>query len=317
MTIIYMDGFDYADATDLARMGWTRGGGDGIVSGRYGGSAYKTGWGGYFSFSSQSTLAIGFAGYHETGNHMISLRSGTTQHFGIQIYPGAGHLIVNLAGSTHVVNLGFSYYVGLFSHFQIYWVGSTSSTGVFRLWINSRLALDLNNVQTAVSVNTADRIYGDVGVYDDLWITTGELLGDIKVHHLVPNSTVSASWSRYPSSLTANHEAVDELNPNDDTDYVYTSTAGATDVYEFTDLPATASAVRAVGIHTMARKDDAGSRSMRSFLRIGATNYPGATVNLPDSYAWIKDYWLQNPATGTDWTVADVNNLRAGVELIS
>ena len=238
-------------------------------------------------------------------------------HVQISYSPGQHRATIHLAGQTYYADFGFAYYHGLFMHFQIYWVGSTSGMGTFRLWINSRLVLDLNNVTTAVGTNEANGISGHKGIYDDLWITTGELLGDIRVHHLVPNSTVSASWSRYPSSLTANHEAVDELNPNNDTDYVYTSTAGATDVYEFEDLPATASAVRAVGIHTMARKDDAGSRSMRSFLRIGATNYPGATVNLPDSYAGIKDYWLQNPATGTDWTVADVNNLQAGVELIS
>ncbi len=71
----------------------------------------------------------------------------------------------------------------------------------------------------------------------------------------------------------------------------------------------------AVQVATAARKDDAGSRSLRALIRSGATTANGATRVLGTSYALYDDRFETDPATGTAWTKAGVDALEAGVEV--
>jgi hypothetical protein len=70
-----------------------------------------------------------------------------------------------------------------------------------------------------------------------------------------------------------------------------------------------------VQVTTVARKDDAGSRSLRAVLKSGAIMANGSTRVLGTSYALYDDRFEVDPATGAVWTKADVDALEAGVEL--
>ena len=68
---------------------------------------------------------------------------------------------------------------------------------------------------------------------------------------------------------------------------------------------------------TIARKDDAGSRSLRAVLKSGATTANGATRVLSTSYA-VYDAWFEvDPATGASWTKAGVDAIEAGAEAVA
>ena len=73
----------------------------------------------------------------------------------------------------------------------------------------------------------------------------------------------------------------------------------------------------AVQLAPVARKDDAGSRSLRVVLKSGATTASGATRLLGTSYALYDDRFEVDPATGTAWTNAGVDALQAAVEVVA
>ena len=66
-------------------------------------------------------------------------------------------------------------------------------------------------------------------------------------------------------------------------------------------------------VATAARKDDAGSRSLRAVLKSGATT-PGATRVLGTSYALYDDRFEVDRGTAAAWTKAG-DALQAGVEV--
>jgi hypothetical protein len=71
----------------------------------------------------------------------------------------------------------------------------------------------------------------------------------------------------------------------------------------------------AVQVATVARKDDAGSRSLRAVLKSGATTANDATLGT--LYAVYDDRFEVDPATGTAWTKAAVDARQAGVEVVA
>jgi hypothetical protein len=73
----------------------------------------------------------------------------------------------------------------------------------------------------------------------------------------------------------------------------------------------------AVQIATVARKDDAGSRSLRAVLTSGATTANGATRVLGTSYAVYEDRFEVDPATGAACTKAGVDAMHSGVEVVA
>jgi hypothetical protein len=155
---------------------------------------------------------------------------------------------------------------------------------------------------------------------DDVYLcdTTGsrnnDLSGDVRVTTLRPNAdTAQADFT--PSSGSVHHNRVSESVADGDTTYVESDTVGHMDLYELTDLPLTPAAIHAVQLATVARKTDAGARSLRAIARSGATTQPGATRTLATSYALYDDILETDPDTTADWTKAAVDALLTGVEL--
>ena len=139
-----------------------------------------------------------------------------------------------------------------------------------------------------------------------------DFLGDVKVVTLRPNAdTAQADFT--PSAGSAHYSLVAEA-PDDDGDasYVESGTVGHKDLYGYQDLTGTPAAIMAVQVATVARKDDAGSRSLRAVLKSGATTANGATRVLGTSYALYDDRFEVDPATEAAWTKAGVDALQAG-----
>jgi hypothetical protein len=90
---------------------------------------------------------------------------------------------------------------------------------------------------------------------------------------------------------------------------------GLNDLYGYQDLTATPAAIMAVQFAIVARKDDAGTRSLRAVLKSGATTASGATRVLGTSYALYDDRFEVDPATGGDRSKAAIDALEPGVEI--
>ena len=108
---------------------------------------------------------------------------------------------------------------------------------------------------------------------------------------------------------------VDDETPDDDLTFRASSTVGHKDSFVMSDLDTTVGSVLAVQQVVRWRKDDAGSRTGRQFVRIGGTDYEGSDAAIGDTYAYSRRILEQNPATAADWTISDVNGLEAGYKV--
>lgn len=160
--------------------------------------------------------------------------------------------------------------------------------------------------------------------FDDFYLcdTSGsvnnDFLGDIRVDALLPDGAgSSADWSRGGADSGANWSQVEEVPPNDDTDYVAASTPGDVDLYTFDDLASPTGDVFAVCVNYRSKKDDAGSRVLTSQVKSGSSTDDGANYAPGTSYASTSDIFELNPDTSSAWTISEVNGLEAGPKVIT
>jgi hypothetical protein len=156
---------------------------------------------------------------------------------------------------------------------------------------------------------------------DDLYICDGtgaannDYLGDIKVECLLPSADgATVDWT---ASAGADYTTVDEALQNSDTDYISSSTANQVDTFAMGNLATTAGTIKGVQYLLMARKDDAGSRSVAPVARPVSTDRVGATVSVADTYAYVREIAELNPEDTAAWEIADINGMEYGVKLIA
>lgn len=159
----------------------------------------------------------------------------------------------------------------------------------------------------AVSVTTMELMH--------LMVGTGEVVdwGPIEVIDGVPNVDIVQGWDR--STGLINYANIDDTPANGDTDYNYTETVGAKDVFGFTD-PEIPDRIVALGIVSWAKKEDSATRRFRTMLRVGGVDYPGADIFSAESYHRTVDAWVTNPATLADWAPTDLAPLQFGYEYL-
>lgn len=249
-------------------------------------------------------------------------REGATIHLDLR-YTTAGALYVTRAGTTLGSISSQTLAVNSW-HYIEFMADIHDSTGAYEVRVNgvtwlSGTGADTRNGGTGV-INTL-RLHcgGDFGSYgllfDDLYVDTTTFHGDVKVEVIRPNG--AGASTNFTPSAGSNFQNVDDADPNDDTDYNASSTAGHKDTFTLDDLATTAGSV--IGIQSVSRwrKDDAGSRTARPVIRSGGTDYPGTTIGMTDSYLTDLQVRETDPATSSPFSIAGVNALQAGYELVS
>lgn len=93
--------------------------------------------------------------------------------------------------------------------------------------------------------------------------------------------------------------------PNDDTDYIHSSTAFGSQQFTFAAFSITSSAVAKITV-TMRFRSEAGTQEARARLQVNGTQYTGSTKTMSTTYADYTEDWLTNPNTAAAWAEADV-----------
>jgi len=115
-----------------------------------------------------------------------------------------------------------------------------------------------------------------------------------------------------------NYKLVDEIVADDNTSYVYSRTTSGTgyqkDSYEVTDNYS-AGAIHNFTVYFRTYTTNVGLDG-RPFIRIDGTNYYGSYVTPAVINAWqnFSYYWTLNPATGTNWTWLDLQDIEVGFD---
>lgn len=165
---------------------------------------------------------------------------------------------------------------------------------------------------TAGATQGADFSMDDLVIQNALGTLNNDFPNECQVSALLPIAT--GAFTQFVRGGTTpaatNWQSVDELNINDDVDYVAGQTVGLTDSYDYTTLPPQASSIRGIQFSMVARKDVSGFKSYRAFARIPTAGGPlDATIG-PDqilgaSYTQARVIAETRP-DGPIWTPSDI-----------
>lgn len=161
---------------------------------------------------------------------------------------------------------------------------------------------------------------GSKWLYDDFYIvdTTGPanntFLGDTRIACMFPNGNGPVTQMT-PNGAATNWQCVNEASEDGDTTYVSSATAGQKDLYTKNASPADTGPIFAAQLCSVARKDDAGTRSIANTVRSNATDLDGATKPLNTTYSWFLDIYETDPNTGSPWTKTGFDAAWIGVKV--
>lgn len=116
-------------------------------------------------------------------------------------------------------------------------------------------------------------------------------------------------------ALHPNWQNVNQVTDFDAT-YNYSNTIGSIDSFIAAVLPASASGIFAVKITGAGRVDDAGLRTVQTYLKSGLTSAAGTNVNLAGSYQYFSDIYTVDPNISANWTPSSVNLLQFGYKIV-
>jgi hypothetical protein len=139
-------------------------------------------------------------------------------------------------------------------------------------------------------------------------------LGDVATRTLKTAANYSVTWTPLTG---ANWMEVGATQFVGDGSYNYAVTVGDIDLFTFSTLPTTVSAVLAVQVTGAYRKLDASAQTILQQLNSAGTTSVGATWVLSLGYTYLTDLFVLDPHTGATWTPAAVDAVIAGYKLNS
>jgi hypothetical protein len=163
--------------------------------------------------------------------------------------------------------------------------------------------------------------------FADFYITSldgsapqNNFLGDIQVDSLFPDAggALSEFGVAFPSSPSGHFLKVDEVPQDTDTTYIESTGVNQRSLWGVDDLPVITggSIVFGIQLNTVARKISSGNAVFREVVRVGSTNFFGATFGLAIEYIKHRTVFMQNPQTAGQWVESDVDTLEIGLETL-
>lgn len=255
--------------------------------------------------------------------------TNTTSTFNTQSYyilNGVGALILQRGGTQ--LDIATSVFIAnSWNYVELKITFGTGTSGAYAAKVNGIQVFAATGVNTCDlgnnSINsTTWNIGSNASKIDDLILMDGsgptmnDFIGDHKVELLRPQAGNGSNVGLTPSSGTDHGAMVDDVGPNDDTDYNFGTTAGLKDTYNMENLTTTG-VVKAVQIVTRAKKTDTPTKAFAPVMRLGGVDYDIATTRaLGTSYGFFTHILETRPSDSGAWTVADVNGAEVGAKIV-
>jgi len=340
MALHFFDGFD-ARVPTLGYGKWTnqiapaafdtgRVGGSSL---RIAGSPYGNGAGLQYILSSGSIneWVMGMACYEAASPYydvpLLSFHTGTNpSSFELQIQHGNGGYVKVVRGDNVVLGQTSQpvFLPVRWLYLEVKVKIAADTTGYVTVRVDGSVVLNLTGVRTAASASPAVNMVmlgaylGNINfklLVDDFYLcdTTGtsfnDFLGDVVVYTQVP--TADATYNDWtPNTGTNRYSCVQEIPPDGDTTYIYTSSDLAKQTFTF---PALSNInVLAVQFSAQARKDDSTTRYLKLIGKLGASEVISSAFTLSNSYLYNVMKFINAP-DGTPWTLTKLNSCEFGV----
>lgn len=193
------------------------------------------------------------------------------------------------------------------------------SQGAFELRMNGIAVATGSSIDTKGTNNAwVDQVgllasSNSIPYVDDLYVATDQFYGGLKVYALLPAS--AGSLTGFSATTSDNYQCVDEANPNDDFDYVYSSGTSSEDLYRFAGLTDSATPY---GVQLWTRHDRDGAVIRKFTPQCKSVNTDSSFAEVTTSESTYDDdlQWMNiDPATGTAWTVAGLNSAQFGIKI--
>jgi hypothetical protein len=144
-----------------------------------------------------------------------------------------------------------------------------------------------------------------------------DFLNPIVVQCLNPTGAGSASnFTGSDGNSVDNHLLVDDATQDGDATYVESNVATTLDLHGMEDVSVSAGNVRGLIERIYARDTGGGGAQIKGKIRTGGANHDGATVTLGSSYSHFMIPFPINPGTAATWTLAEINAVEAGYEVV-
>jgi hypothetical protein len=285
--------------------------------------------------SATNTWTVGFAIKYDSVSafnvRVLELRDGTTSSdIQVMLSMSSGTLTLwrgsfgtNLGSSSTLLTSGVWNYLEV----QVTIAQSAAAGGKAELRQNGTATISFTGqTQQTLDTDVSNMFITGDGTakptYDDLYVKNdvSSYLGDSKVETLVPSA--AGFYSQFSVTPGPNHfSAVNEVPPDDDTSYIYATSAPVIDTFEFPSLAVLNGSIHGVQWSMRAKKlFGAGSHPIQGVVRTS-----GGTDGFSDSISLLSDttYAVKtvteatNPATAANWTLSDINDSQFGVRLVS
>lgn len=192
------------------------------------------------------------------------------------------------------------------------WVSAvTASTGV--AVASTLLGLCKANAHKFSAVSGNNTNIDDVYILDGTG-TNNTFYGDVTISAIYAESDNSIQWAPFPATPTTSFDKISIVPPPYDADYIFDSTVGHVDLFNWNDISSFTGTVQGVQMSMFARKDDEGYRAITAV--VGSFVSPMALWSyLGDSYVYYVYNWDENPDLVLPWTVANFNAQTFGVKV--
>lgn len=343
MALLWIDGFEGYGDTDNERV-------DSEMARRYTANNYLEvksdgRWGGNWSIqpeylncdfktpslTTDSTLIVNFAikwPFAEIYDvHFFSMWSNGTE--GMRILMRGDGAIQVQRGTTTLATSMLSLICPQHWHWIEFKVVCDNTTGSYELKVDGNTVLSASGIDTQIGASAYhDQVFftgvsistGKTPRFDDLIIMDGtgssynNFIGQRKIEAIVPTSdTADIDWTT--SGGSTHYVLVDDLDPDDDTNYVEDTLSANEDIWGYSDLSGITS-VDALCLITDVRVTDATSYDLKTTIKSGGTKYTSTADTISStSYAMKDRLTVVDPDTSIAWTASGINSIELGVEV--
>jgi hypothetical protein len=221
---------------------------------------------------------------------------------------------------------------GSYQHFEARAALGDGEGGTFEARINGVTVLNYAGGITAISGDLAQvqigtsgqGVFGfppymevdDLFAWSDAGSTNNDFIGDKKVYTEFPDAdTAVEEWS--PSVGGNSFAMLDNVPPQDATEYLAASDPDLTSQFGLSDLPTEVVSIAGIMTAVRAFKTDAGDAKIRADMDNG-TSPPaaGADHALTQAPRWYHDVFEVDPATSSAWTAEGFNTAQLALTRI-
>lgn len=252
-----------------------------------------------------------------SGQVLLRCMEGSTVHVDLRLN-ASKHLIATrngtaLAGAegTTVIAQNIDYVIQFRTKLH-------DSTGTVELWVDDVQqfalgTLDTRNAGTpllnyfawAGSGATINMQVSEIYVNDTAGAVNNGIAGSYRIYCRRP--TGAGNYADWTPSASTNVSNVDDAQGNDgDGTYNSDSTAGHRDSFQFGAVPWTSGTIASICHRLVARKDDAGVRSIAPMQRQSGADQDGTTQVVTTAYAGYRQILETNPSTSAAYTTAEM-----------